>query len=214
MFSKQVWHDRRHKAEVFVNEEGAVSGTILSYKHGVCLVNPRPEVLVALYQEAKIKRILGVNAVILTDHSPEFVRGLCTLITYSRELRRRKPLNVYVRAEGTVSPVFLNSCCARLMRERSQFDLNIIPVHIATPFSVGDATLQYARPTPGAQVRRNSAYLELRTGDRLVHYYDESFNGDMSEYELGGEAPDIAIRAVQLPQYRQIIPAKRELAKV
>ncbi len=53
MFSKQVWHDRKHQAEVFVTQEGVVSGTILSWKRGVCLVNPRPEVLVALYQGSK-----------------------------------------------------------------------------------------------------------------------------------------------------------------
>lgn len=214
MFSKQVWHDRKHQAEVFVNGEGMVSGTILSYKRGVCLVNPRPEVLVALYQEAKIKRILGVNAVVLTDHSPEFVRGLCTLIAYSRELRRRKPLTVYVRADGVISPVFLNSCCAQLMRERTQFELNIVPVPVAIPFGVGEASLRYMLPENSPHPRRSRPYLELRTGDRAIHYYDESYAGEMTDYAIGGEAPDIAIRAVQLPQYRQIIPAKREIAKV
>lgn len=204
MFSKQVWHDRKHQAEVFVNEEGVVSGTIIAYKRGVCLVNPRPAVLVALYQEAKIKRILGVNAVVLTDHSPEFVRGLCTLITYSRELRRRKPLDVYVRSDGVISPVFLNSCCAQLMQECSQFDLNIRTVDMGTPFSVGDAELRYARH----EGRPTSAILEIRTQDRLLHFYDESFQEELDVYTPKDvDSPDIAIRAVQLPQYRQIIPA-------
>lgn len=208
MFSKQVWHDRKHQAEVFVNGEGVVSGTILSYKRGVCLVNPRPEVLVALYQEAKIKRILGVNAVVLTDNAPEFVRGLCTLITYSREFRRRKPLTVYVRADSIISPMFLNSCCAQLMRERTQFDLNIISVPVAESFTVGDATLQYLLPENSP--RRSRPYLELRTLDRLIHYYDESYLGEMTDYTIAGEAPDVAVRAVQLSQYRQIVPAKKQ----
>jgi len=204
MFSKQVWHDRRHQAEVFVNEEGIVSGTIIAYKRGVCLVNPRPAVLIALYQEAKIKRILGVNAVVLTDHSPEFVRGLCTLITYSRELRRRKPLDVYVRADSAISPVFLNSCCAQLMRECSQFDLNIMPVSMETPFNIGEAELSYKAHGED----RGSAILQIRTQDRLVHFYDESFREELEAYTPEkSDAPDIAIRAVQLPQYRQIIPA-------
>ena len=211
MFSKQVWHDRKHQAEVFVNGEGIVSGTILSWKRGVCLVNPRPEVLVALYQEAKIKRILGVNAVVLTDQSPEFVRGLCTLIAYSRELRRRKPLSVYVSANGPTSPVFLNSCCAQLMREQSQFELNISAVPIGDPFTIGEGTLRYLM----ANKASTTPYLELRTSDRHVHFYDETFNEELDEYLGENQAPDIAIRAVQLPQYNQIVPAqRREAVKV
>ena len=211
MFSKQVWHDRKHQAEVFVNQEGVVSGTILSWKRAVCLVNPRPQVLVALYQEAKIKRILGVNAVVLTDHSPEFVRGLCTLIAYSRELRRKKPLNVFVRSDGPVSPVFLNSCCAQLMRQRSQFELNIVPVPSKSSFQIGEGELQYLPTNAGAR----TSFLELRTADRLIHFYDEDCREELEEYVGDAETPDIAIRAVQLPQYSQIIPARqtRELAK-
>ena len=204
MFSKQVWHDRKHQAEVFVNSEGVVSGTILSWKKGMCLVNPRPEVLVALYQEAKIKRILGVNAVVLTSHAPEFVRGLCTLIAYSRELRRKKPLTVYIRSDGAVSPVFLNSCCAQLMRQCSQFDLDIVPVALEHEFEVGEGILRYRLTESDAR----TPYLELRTGDRRIHFYDESFHEEPHECVGEQEAPDIAIRTVQLPQYRQIIPTR------
>ena len=214
MFSKQVWHDRKHQAEVFVNEEGVVSGAIISFRKGICLVNPRPEILIALYQEAKIKRILSINAVVLTDSSPEFVRGLCTLIGYSRELRRKKPLKVFVNAVGRLSPMFVNSCCAQLMSRQSLFDLKIKAVPPGKSFEVGDAELRF-RLMQRNSAQRANPMLEVETTDRLLHFYDESFTDELDLYaDPSQRQPDIAIRSVQLSQFRQILKPEGRVVRV
>ena len=110
MFSKHVWHDRNHQAEVFITGSGAIGGTIVAYKGAVCVINPRPEILTALYQEAKIKRILSIKYVILTDNTIEFTRGLCALVGYSRGLRRKSPLKIITRDDTRISTDFLSSC--------------------------------------------------------------------------------------------------------
>ncbi len=93
------------------------------------------------------------------------------------------------------------------MRERTQFDLNIVPASIESPFSVGEGTFRYRLTNSDAK----NAYLELATGDRCIHFYDESCREELEEYLGDNEAPDIAIRAVQLPQYRQIIPTRESV---
>ncbi|MCB0711194.1 MAG: hypothetical protein KDD67_02570 [Ignavibacteriae bacterium] len=213
MFSKQVWHDRKHQAEVFVNEEGVVSGSILSFKKGICLVNPRPEILIALYQEAKIKRILSINAVVLTDSSPEFVRGLCTLISYSRELRRRKPLTVYVTAEGRRSPMFVNSCCAQLMTQQSLFDLEIVTLPTGKSTQIGEASLKFHSLRNTKAV--SNPMLEIATAERTIHFYDETCTEELDMYKDRPDSePDIIIRSVQLSQFRQILKPETRVVKV
>ncbi len=212
MFSKQVWHDRKHQAEVFVNEEGVVSGAIISFRKGICLVNPRPEILIALYQEAKIKRILSINAVVLTDSSPEFVRGLCTLISYSRELRRRKPLDIFVTAEGRRSPMFVNSCCAQLMTRQSLFDLDIHAVPTGKTFSVGEGELRFHSLRYPNTI--GNPMLEVMTTERTIHFYDESCTEELDSYDhLPESVPDIVIRSVQLSQYRQILKPEQRIVR-
>ncbi len=204
MFSKQVWHDRKHQVEVFITEEGVISGTIIAYKGGVCLINPRPEVLIALYQEAKIKRILGVNAVLLTDNTPAFTRGLCALVSYSRGLRRRRPLSVVTRSDTKISTDFLNSCCARLL-EDSAFDVDITTLKRGETLSQGEGRVRYIG-LPGIEANTANPYLEVVTRTKTIQYYDESHTGQFDDtHVVNSVNPDLVIRATELPRYSQVV---------
>lgn len=201
MYSKQVWHDRRHQLEVFVNDEGAISGVIISTKRGICLINPRPEILIALYQEAKIKRILSINAIILTQSTPEIVRGLCTFLGYSRKLRRRKALDVYVHEAGDRERSFVDSCCMQLMSHDRLFEFTIHKAKAGSPFAIGEGRLQFDLLDGGS--RTLSPRLTLRTDTRRFEYYDETFVSDVIDSGEEGK-PDLIVRAIQLPLARRI----------
>src|SRR5688500_14505994 len=194
MFTKHAWFDRRHMAEVFVNGEGAVSGTMVAYEGAVCLINPRPEILTSLYHEAKLKRILSIKAVILTDNTIEFSRGLCALVGYSRGLRRRTPLTVITRKDATISTDFLNSCCARLLEEQA-FDVSIIPIATDESCKLGSGSVSFV-PSAGEA----NPLLVVKTDNRTLHYYDEPHRGDVVDNPVtfGGE-PSVVIRAAELP---------------
>ncbi len=197
MFSKHVWYDRRHQAEVFINEAGTISGTIVAYKGAVSVINPRPEILTALYQEAKIKRILGIKAVIMTDNTIEFTRGLCALVNYSRGLRRRSPLQVITRDDSRISTDFLNSCCSRLL-EDSAFDLDIVALGAGESRQVGQGSVSFVRDRETAE---ESPCLVVATDQRTLHYYDESHRGALDPERpspLG--RPNVVIRAAALLQ--------------
>jgi hypothetical protein len=197
MFTKHVWFDRRHMAEVFINEDGVVSGTMVAYEGAVCLINPRPEILASLYHEAKLKRILAIKAVILTDNTIEFTRGLCALVGYSRGLRRRTPLTVITRKDSKISTDFLNSCCARLL-EDSAFDVDIVPVVTGQPHPLGSGTVRFVRATRESVA---NPYLVVKTDKRTLHYYDETHRGELTE-DAGSRkvSPNVIIRAAELPR--------------
>lgn len=195
MFSKHVWYDRQHQAEVFITDSGTISGTIVAFKGAVCVVNPRPEVLTALYQEAKIRRILSLKAVILTDNTIEFTRGLCALVNYSRGLRRRSPLLVLTRDDSRISTDFLNSCCSRLL-EDSAFDLNIVPLATGQRHEIGKGGVRFLRLPD--QDQGISPYLEIATENRTLHYYDESHHGPFDDQVIREPRPNVVIRAAAL----------------
>lgn len=201
MFGKQVWHDRRHQVEVFRNEDGEVIGTIVSFRKGICLINPRPDILVALYQEAKIRRISSVNAIILTESRPEFVRGLCTFLGYSRELRRRKDLEVRVVVENPRSSSFINSCCMQIMRSGSRFDLDLDHLTGEREYRLGDGTIRVRRSLPD-DLRTAMPFVEIATGERVIHYYDERFREQDVASESTESVPDVVVRAASIPQYQ------------
>jgi hypothetical protein len=197
MFTKHAWFDRRHMAEVFINEDGVVSGTIVAYEGAVCLINPRPEILASLYHEAKLKRILAIKAVILTDNTIEFTRGLCALVGYSRGLRRRTPLTVITRKDSKISTDFLNSCCARLL-EDSAFELTIVPVAIGQAHPLGNGTVRFVR---GPKESIANPYLVVRTEKRTLHYYDETHEGEFADDHVARKSsPNVIIRAAELPK--------------
>jgi hypothetical protein len=198
MFSKHVWHDRKHQAEVFITGAGAIGGTIVAYKGAVCVINPRPEILTALYQEAKIKRILSIKYVILTDNTIEFTRGLCALVGYSRGLRRKSPLTILTRDDTRISTDFLGSCCSRLLGDEA-FDVAIETLKIGESREVGSGTVTFL---PGDE----NPFLAIRTERRLLHYYDESHTGPFSdEHPVGTDKPNVVIRAAELlPQNRPV----------
>lgn len=203
MFSKHVWYDRKHQAEVFISSEGQISGTIVAYEGAVSVINPRPEILVALYQEAKIKRILGVKAVVLTNDSIDFTRGLCAFVNYSRGLRRRTPLTIIAPSGTNVSPDFLSSACSKLWGD-SAFDVIFVRLQIGDEFMLGKGNILYD------QVDDNRPHLVVRTDrDRSLHYYDEAHTGtfaDPSGSTVG--KPNLVIRAADLPGYLQHVRKK------
>jgi hypothetical protein len=197
MFTKHVWFDRRHLAEVFINEDGVVTGTIVAYEGAVCLVNPRPEILASLYYEAKLKRILSIKAVILTDNTIEFTRGLCALVGYSRGLRRRTPLTVITRKESKISTDFLNSCCARLL-EDSAFDVSIVPVTTGQAHALGNGTVRFVRSARDASA---NPFLVVKTEKRTLHYFDETHQGELAEDGAARKtSPNVVIRAAEMPK--------------
>jgi hypothetical protein len=198
MFTKHVWYDRKHQAEVFITDEGVVSGTILAYQGGVCIVNPRPEILAALYSESKIKRILSLKSVILTENTLEFTRGLCALLNYSRGLRRKTPLEVIAREESHISVDVINNCCSRLIGG-SSFDLTVVPVGNDLPYVLGGSTICFQRlegDAPEANPR-----LVVSMPPRTLHFLDESHVDHLSERTVIEEAqPSVIIRTASLPQ--------------
>lgn len=198
MFSKHVWHDRKHQAEVYATQDGVLSGTLVAYEGAVCAVNPRPEVLLALYQEAKIKKILAVKAVILTNDSIEFTRGLCAFVNYCRGLRRRSPLAIISRAGTAVTGDFLNSCCSRLWGD-SEFDLSFTQLGAGDSIEVGKGTVSFQAADGDA-----APYLAISTEKgRLLHYYDESHRGSVHDETADTVRPNVVIRAAQVPGYLQ-----------
>ena len=199
MYSKQVWHDRKHQVEIYRGEAGEVIGTIVSFRKGICLINPRPDILIALYQEAKIRRIGSVNTILLTDRRPEFVRGLCTFLGYSRKLNRGKPLSVRLLAEDAGAQSFVDSCCMQILRGGSRFEFDLAGLSGEETLELGDAVITVE------QVDRDGEslppFLCIRTSERRIDYYDERYR-EVESIELGGSGPDVAIRAAELPLYR------------
>jgi hypothetical protein len=209
MFSKHVWYDRKHQAEVFITDEGVISGTIVAYEGAICVINPRPEVLLALYQESKIKRILGVKAVILTGDSIDITRGLCAFVNYSRGLRRRSPLTIIARSDSRISPDFLSSCCARLWGD-SQFEVKFAHLRPGDSLALGKGSIHFERAVNAAG--QSAPHLVIHTDkDRTLHYYDES-HGETFEAaaDNGGEKPNLVIRAADLPGYLKHVRRKLE----
>jgi hypothetical protein len=197
MFSKHVWFDRKHQAEVFLTDDGIVGGTIVAYEGAVCLINPRPEILSILYSEAKIKRILSIKAVILTDNTMQYTRGLCALVAYSRGLRRRTPLTVITRTDTSISTDFLNSCCARLLND-STFEVNIETVSPGQSYQLGKGIVRYVRLPLGAS---ENPYVVVKTDKRMLHYFDETHTGAFGESHVTRKShPNVVIRAAGLPQ--------------
>ncbi len=200
MFSKHVWHDRRHQAEVFINDDGEVSGTIVAYKGAVCLINPRPEILTALYQEAKIRRILAVRAVILTDSRMEFTRGLCALVGYSRGLRRRRPLEILTSTDVDISYDFLNSCCARLLGDTAPFDVEIRKLRNVQRHQVGDGAVCFVRLPASQRGGDANPYVVIETSERTMHYYDETHRGEFDDvHDARTARPHLVVRAQEMP---------------
>jgi hypothetical protein len=193
MFSKHVWFDRAHLAEVYLDHNGLVSGTIVAFKGAVCLINPRPEVLTALYQEARLRRILGIGAVIITEPRMDYTRGLCSLVGYSRGLRRNAPLAIISRKDARLSPDFLSSCTR--ITEPSAFPVEIVTLTNGHAQPLGDGSVRFHR-VPG---ETGNPCLVLRTPERTIHYYDETHHGEITDLANGrGARPDAIIRAADL----------------
>lgn len=203
MYNKQVWHDRKHQVEVYRNDSGEVIGTIISFRKGICLINPRPDILIALYQEAKIRRIGSVNSVLLTDRRPEFVRGLCTFLGYSRKLKRGKPLSVRIVAEDRSANSFIDSCCMQIMQGGSRFAFDLDMLDTNATYELGDAVISVERAGSGSDAQ----FLCIQTSSCRIDYYDER-HSKPSHTLLEGVGPDVAVRAVQLPVYPETVAVR------
>lgn len=196
MFSKHVWYDHKHQAEVFLGDNGEVSGTIIAYEGTVFVVNPHPEILTALYHEAKMKRILSLGGVVLTDSALEHTRGLCALVNYSRGLRRKRPLLVVSRKGGAMPATYLNSACSQLLRQTSQFPVNLHTVGENEPFRFGKGTITFL---PYSTDEADASVLEIRTErGRVLHYLDEMCGrAGVPPEEIRRAAPHLVIRAMR-----------------
>lgn len=204
MFSKHVWYDRKHQAEVYITDEGVISGTLVAYQGAVCVINPRPEILLALYQEAKIKRILAVKGVILTGNHMDFTRGLCAFVNYSRGLRRRSPLTIITREGAHVSNDFLSSCCSKLLGDTPQFDVNFAHVTPVSPYRLGNGSVRFIAPPEDS---RANHFLEISTDkERTLHYFDETYRDAVDNAASSiHPKPNVVIRAGVLPAYSKQI---------
>lgn len=197
MYSKQVWHDRRHQIELFRNSDAEMIGTIVSFRKGICLVDPTSDILVALYQEAKIRRIGSINGVVLTSTSPERIRGLCTFLSYSRELRRKKRLDVrFLENPARASADFINSCCMQLMRRGSKFELDLAKVDERHPYLLGEGRIAPIEPYGDRSVRQT---LEIRTRDRRILFVDDRLPRSADLSETSGKSPDVVVRTGSSP---------------
>lgn len=193
MFSKHVWYDRKHQAEVFISDDGQISGAIIAYKGAVFVVNPRPEILTALYQEGKIKRILSLHGVVLTDTAMEYTRGVCSLVSYSRALRRKAPLTIISRDDTAVSPEFITSCRAQLVPDGS-FEVKVVPLPQQESFVFGNGLVRYQPDDSG-----NNPCLVVETRERRIHFYDETHVGPFNPQELPlVQQPHVVIRAANI----------------
>lgn len=196
MFSKHVWYDRRHQAEVFLTDDGAISGTIVAYEGAVSVINPRPEILTALYQEAKLKRILSLKGILLTDNTIDYTRGLCALVSYSRGLRRRTPLTIVTRHDTGISPDVLNRCCSQLLGD-ALFEVRMVPLGYGQSHQLGTGTISFVKPEGSAV----NPVLVMKTSRCALHYLDETHVGAPAEWStVSSERPNVVIRAAELPR--------------
>lgn len=194
MFSKHVWYDRRHQAEVFISDDGQISGAIIAYKGAVFVVNPRPEIMTALYQEGKIKRILSLKGVVLTDTTMEYTRGVCSLVSYSRALRRKTPLTIITRDNTAISSEFLASCCTQLVPD-SSFEVQLTALPERESFVLGNGLIRYEPQGNTA----SSPCLVVETRERRIHFYDETHVGSFNSKELPLlQQPHVVIRAANI----------------
>ncbi len=201
MFSKHVWHDRKHQAEVYITDDGVISGTLVAYDGAVCVINPRPEILIALYQEAKIRRILSVKGVILTENKIEFTRGLCAFVNYSRGLRRRSPLTIISREGTQIGNDFLSSCCSKLLGDSPQFDVAFARLRPQDSYRLGRGSVRFVEPTAGL-AGTNPLLVVSTEKEKTLYYYDESHQEGFTAEQLPHvPRPDVVIRAGKLPAY-------------
>lgn len=195
MFTKHVWHDPGHRAEIFISDKEQLIGAIVSYKGAVCLVNPRSEILTALYNEGKINRLLSINALILTDNTIDFTRGICGFINYSRALKRQTPLRILTGSHTTLSTDFLDSFCSRLYGDT--FPIDIAQVKPGQRVQLGDGVIRFVRPRaddPG------NPCLVVQTPERRLDYFDESHGAASGQPRRGGAKArtEVIIRAADL----------------
>ncbi len=203
MFSKHVWYDRKHQVEVFLTDDGAISGTIVAYEGAVSVINPRPEILTALYQEAKLKRILSLKGIILTDNTIDYTRGVCALVSYSRGLRRRTPLSIVTRSDALISTDVLNRCCAQLLGD-ALFEVKIESLNYKQEHRLGSGTIRFAVAKQERFTPTSRPILVLQTDKKTIHYLDESHTDAKVEHhdpEIPG--PSVIIRAAEFPKLAQ-----------
>ncbi|MCC7438899.1 MAG: hypothetical protein IT211_10440 [Armatimonadetes bacterium] len=197
MFSKHVWYDRRHQAEVFISDDGQISGAIIAYKGAVFVVNPRPEIMTALYQEGKIKRILSLKGVVLTDTTMEYTRGVCSLVSYSRALRRKSPFAIITRDNTAITSGFLASCCTQLVPDGS-FQVQLTALPQRESFVLGEGLIRY-EPQETTESSGGSPCLVVETRERRIHFYDETHVGSFNSSELPLlQQPHVVIRAANI----------------
>lgn len=188
-YSKTVWFDGRHNVEVFRSDDEIVIGTIIAYEGAVFLINPRPEILAALYQESKLKRILGIGSIVLTSADVDMARGLCSLVNYSRVLLRRAPLAIITSNHTNRGDDFITRCCGKLASS-ALFTLEHCHVAVGQQKRLGRGSICFGRNGAG------HFQMEVLTDfGRRLHFYDEEQVGTVSHDRRGMAIPDVVVRA-------------------
>jgi len=192
MFGKQVWYDTRHRTEVIVSDNQEVIGTIVAYEGAVLVVNPRAEILSALYQESRLKRLLGLKGVVLTSTSVENGRGICALVNYSRVLRRTAPLAlITLERDPYTTRDFISRCCEHLF-VHSGFELDRVRLRPNVVGAIGKGEITFVPAADAGFV------LQISTAaGRVIHYYDDSIPVNERDRSVGQRIPDLVVRAAE-----------------
>lgn len=190
MFTKRVWFDKRHLAEVFLMDDTTTIGTIVAYEGTVFLINPVSEMLSALYQESRLKRILGIRGILLTSASVAYARGVCALVNYSRVLSRRTPISIMMPFDETTQSgvEFISRCCRNLVTS-AQFELSLSRLAFGESGDMGKGEVVFLKEDLGGRLLRIRA-------DRgwTLHYHDGDNYASTGQPSAGTDRPDVVIR--------------------
>lgn len=193
MFTKRVWFDKRHLAEVFLMDDVTTIGTLVAYEGAVVLINPTSHMLSALYQESKLKRLLGIRGIILTSASVSYARGVCAFVNYSRVLGRKTPISIMMPSDqGAPSGVeFISRCCHHLVATAS-FELVLSQLSPGERGEMGKGEVVFVQDEG-----RGPLLMIQTTRGRTLHYYDGDHRGAPMPHRARVDRPDVVIREVR-----------------
>lgn len=190
MYTKRVWFDQHHQAEIFLNDEEVTIGTIIAYEGAVILVNPTSDILSALYHESKLKRILGIRSIVLTSAAVQYARGICALMNYARVLGRKSPVTVTLPLDNAEpsGTAFISMCCQHLIAN-ADFELVQKTLEFGVHGILGAGELVYYRGDGEGRL------LVITTQhERTIHVYDGDHYISSGPDSSQIQHPDIVIR--------------------
>lgn len=201
MFNKHVWSNRRHKIEVFLcNTE--VIGSIVNFESNIILVNPKSEILSALYSEGKIKNINSINTILLTNKSIECSRGLCSVMNYFKVMRRRKVLTVITRNDAYA--ISMNNWCLKMF-SGSIFPTKFVTLKINKNFIYNDLNLSFKNYESAI----DKIFLKISSKVHNLYYLDSDSKFDFLQ-KIDSEI-DVIINEFKLEKAAKLIKYELEI---